>query len=75
MTRAGANYSRLMLTRFINLIIGEFIMAMTNKEMLESALKRVNALAGTNGKLYHDNTGWFIRNLPIRNQDYLMNRP
>ena len=35
-------------------------MAMTNREMLESALKRVNAKAGTNGKLYHDNTGWYV---------------
>ena len=35
-------------------------MAMTNREMVESALKRVNALAGTNGKLYHDNTGWYV---------------
>lgn len=33
---------------------------MTNKEMIESALKRVNALAGTNGKLYRDNTGWYV---------------
>jgi hypothetical protein len=33
---------------------------MTNREMLESALKRVNTLLGINGKLYHDNTGWFI---------------
>jgi hypothetical protein len=33
---------------------------MTNREMIESALKRVNALAGTNGKLYRDNTGWFV---------------
>lgn len=33
---------------------------MTNREMIESALKRVNALMGINGKLYHDNTGWFI---------------
>lgn len=33
---------------------------MTNREMIESALKRVNALAGTNGKLYHDNTGWYV---------------
>ena len=41
-------------------------MARTNREMLESALKRVNAKAGTNGKLYHDNTGWFIRNLPYK---------
>jgi len=35
---------------------------MTNKEIIESALKRVNALAGTNGKLYKDNTGWYIIN-------------
>ena len=33
---------------------------MTNREMLESALKRVNAIAGTNGKLYYDNTGWYV---------------
>jgi len=33
---------------------------MTNREMIESALKRVNALAGTNGKLYKDNTGWYV---------------
>ena len=33
---------------------------MSNREMLESALKRVNALLGINGKLYKDNTGWFI---------------
>ena len=33
---------------------------MTNREMIESALKRVNALAGTNGKLYRDNTGWYV---------------
>ena len=33
---------------------------MTNRELLESALKRVNALLGINGKLYRDNTGWFI---------------
>ena len=32
---------------------------MTNREMLESALKRVNAL-GFKGKLYKDNTGWFV---------------
>ena len=37
-------------------------MAMTNREMIESALKRVNALADVNGKLYHDNTGWYIIN-------------
>lgn len=36
-------------------------MAMTNREMLQSALKRVNALAGTNGKLYRDNSGWFVK--------------
>ena len=35
-------------------------MSMTNREMIESALKRVNALAGTNGKLYRDNTGWYV---------------
>jgi hypothetical protein len=23
-------------------------------------LKRVNALAGLNGKLYHDNIGWYV---------------
>lgn len=28
--------------------------------MIESALKRVNALAGTNGTLYKDNTGWYV---------------
>lgn len=33
---------------------------MTNREMIESALKRVNALAGTNGELYRDNTGWYV---------------
>ena len=33
---------------------------MTNREMIESALKRVNALAGTSGKVYHDNTGWYV---------------
>jgi hypothetical protein len=36
-------------------------MAITNKEMLESALKRINGRLGdTNGKLYHDNTGWYV---------------
>lgn len=35
-------------------------MAMSNREMIESALKRVNALLETNGKLYHDNTGWYV---------------
>lgn len=33
---------------------------MTNRELIESALKRVNALLGRNIKLYKDNTGWFI---------------
>ena len=33
---------------------------MSNRELIESALKRVNALAGVNGKLYHDNTGWYV---------------
>ena len=33
---------------------------MSNREMLESALKRVNTLLGINGKLYHDNTGWYV---------------
>lgn len=33
---------------------------MSNRELLEGALKRVNALAGVYGKLYKDNTGWFI---------------
>lgn len=35
-------------------------MALSNRELLESALKRVNALLGINAKLYRDNTGWFI---------------
>ena len=35
-------------------------MSYTNREMIVSALKRVNALAGTNGKLYRDNTGWYV---------------
>lgn len=35
-------------------------MSYTNRQLIESALKRVNALAGTNGKLYRDNTGWFV---------------
>lgn len=36
-------------------------MSMTNREMLESALKRVNALVGTNGKLYHERrNGWYV---------------
>lgn len=33
---------------------------MTNREIIEGALKRVNALAGTNGKLKKDSSGWFI---------------
>ena len=33
---------------------------MTNRELIESALKRVNALLGRDIKLYKDNTGWFI---------------
>ena len=33
---------------------------MSNREMIESALKRVNAICGTSGKLYHDNTGWYV---------------
>jgi len=33
---------------------------MSNRELIENALKRVNALAGVNGKLYHDNTGWYV---------------
>ena len=34
---------------------------MTNRQMIESALKRVNALAGTNGKLYHERrSGWYV---------------
>ena len=35
---------------------------MSNREIIENALKRVNALAGTKGKLYRDNTGWYIIN-------------
>ena len=35
---------------------------MTNRQLIESALKRVNALAGTKGELYRDNTGWYIIN-------------
>ena len=34
---------------------------MSNREMLVSALKRVNAVTSCEGKLYHDNTGWFIK--------------
>ena len=33
---------------------------MTNREMIESALKRVNALTECDGKLYRDNTGWYV---------------
>jgi hypothetical protein len=39
-------------------------MSYTNRQLIESALKRVNALAGTEARLYHDNTGWFIRRFP-----------
>ena len=35
-------------------------MSYTNRQLIESALKRVNALLGINAKLYRDNTGWFI---------------
>lgn len=34
----------------------------TNRELLEGLLKRVNGLAGTSGKLYRDNTGWYVIN-------------
>lgn len=37
---------------------------MSNREIIENALKRVNALAGTEARLYNDNTGWFIRRFP-----------
>ena len=33
---------------------------MTTREMIESALKRVEALSGVRGKLYKDATGWFV---------------
>jgi hypothetical protein len=33
----------------------------TNRELIEGALKRVNARLELNGKLYHDNTGWFVK--------------
>jgi len=38
------------------------MMTMSNRQMLESALKRVNARLGEgrNGKLYHGNTGWYV---------------
>lgn len=32
----------------------------TNRELIEGALKRVNAKLGCTGKLYRDNTGYFI---------------
>ena len=35
-------------------------MSLSNRELLESALKRVNAKLNVNGKLYHDNTGWYV---------------
>ena len=38
-------------------------MAMSNREMIESALKRVNALLETNGKLQHDSRyGYYVIN-------------
>ena len=33
---------------------------MTNRELIGCALKRVNAKLGLNGRLYKDNTGWFV---------------
>lgn len=33
----------------------------TNRELIEGVLKRVNARLGLNGKLYKDNTGWFVK--------------
>jgi hypothetical protein len=35
---------------------------MSTREMIENALKRVNALLEpkTKGRLYHDNTGWYV---------------
>lgn len=33
----------------------------TNRELIESALKRVNALADTDSELCHNNTGWFVK--------------
>lgn len=33
---------------------------MSKSEMLVSALKRVNALTKKDGKLYHDNTGYYV---------------
>ena len=36
---------------------------MSNRELIENALKRVNALAGTKGKLYYDSrNGYYIIN-------------
>lgn len=35
-------------------------MSATNEELIRSALVRVNLLTGKNGRLYHDNTGWFV---------------
>ena len=49
------------MTWWLNALINK-VMGYTNREIIESVLKRVNALAGTNGKLYHDNTGWYIIN-------------
>lgn len=36
-------------------------MSYTNGDLLEAALKRVNALAGLKGKLYHERrNGWYV---------------
>lgn len=32
----------------------------SNRELIEGLLKRVNALTGADGKLYHDVYGWFV---------------
>lgn len=37
-------------------------MSYTTKEMIQNALKRVNALAGTSAELYHDAGGYSIIN-------------
>lgn len=33
----------------------------TNRELIENALKRVNTRLGVNGKLYNDHTLWFVK--------------
>ena len=33
---------------------------LTNRELIENALKRVNARLGVNGRLYNDHTLWFV---------------